>query len=131
MNDDMQKGKISAQVNGQKINFHVDNAGEVSDGYHTFNELYDHRVSLFLALCRHVNPNDTRVWRSKAHHPEDDLDMYEGWFIMGVITNKGEQLSYHLPLSRWEETDFAETLDHAPKWDGHTPDDVLARLKTL
>lgn len=27
------------------------NAGEVSDGYHTFDELYEHRVALFIALC--------------------------------------------------------------------------------
>lgn len=27
-------------------------AGEVSDGYHTFNELYDHRIKLFITLCR-------------------------------------------------------------------------------
>lgn len=25
---------------------------EVSDGYHTFDELYDHRITLYIALCR-------------------------------------------------------------------------------
>ena len=25
---------------------------EASDGYHTFEELYDHRITLFIALCK-------------------------------------------------------------------------------
>lgn len=105
----------------------------VCDGYHTFDELYDHRITLFITLCRvlisdqgseHWEP----VWRSRLHH---DGTSFEGWFIMGVGKNKGQQISYHLPLSRWEETNFAETLERAPEWDGHTSDDVLERLKKL
>jgi hypothetical protein len=26
------------------------NTNQISDGYHTFGELYDHRISLFIAL---------------------------------------------------------------------------------
>lgn len=115
----------------------------VSDGYHTFGELYDHRITLFIALCRtrikewvwdsihqHFMPLHPFAWRSKAHHTQDQ-PMYEGWFVMGINKESGEQITYHLPLSRWEETDFAETLDHAPKWDGHTPADTIERLKKL
>lgn len=110
------------------------------DGYHTFNELYDHRITLFIALCRFVIAEDeaarsyggvkreNRVWRSKLHY--DDTS-FEGWFIMGIGKEKDVQISYHIPLSRWEETNFAETLERAPEWDGHTSDDVLNRLKTL
>ena len=32
---------------------------------------------------------------------------------------------------RWEETNFAKTLDKAPEFDGHTPADVLERIKSL
>ena len=67
-----------------------------------------------------------RIIRSKVHYSPTD-----GWFIMGIGKEKGNQISYHLPLSRWDETDFAETLDQAPEWDGHTSQDVLERLKTL
>lgn len=105
------------------------NAGEVSDGYHTFNELYDHRTTLFIALCRVLRTH--RVWRSKLH---DDGSMFDGWFILGIQTSRAsgdKQITYHLPISRWDETDFASTLDKAPKWDGHTPADVLDRLKLL
>lgn len=111
-----------------------------SDGYHTFDELYDHRITLFIALCRFVQFEDDaardyggvnrpeQVWRSKTHSDGSTMD---GWFIMGIGKEKGKQISYHLPLSRWDETNFAETLDRAPEWDGHTSAAVLERLKKL
>lgn len=116
---------------------------EVSDGYHTFTELYDHRVTLFIALCRLItmdlieyeNENgelsiDRKKlpWRSKKH---SDGSEFEGWFIMGIGKEPGKQISYHLPVDSWDETDFAETLEQAPEFDGHTPQDVIQRLKNL
>lgn len=108
------------------------------DGYHTFDELYAHRIALFIALCQQLlNRNivceelgEDRVviWRSKKH---SDGGSYDGWFIMGINTEKGKQISYHLPMSKWDETAFAHELETAPEWDGHTPDDVLNRLKNI
>lgn len=113
---------------------------EVSDGYHTMDELYDHRITLFIALCKlyenyvepskweTANPPLNKVWRSKLHA---DGTSYDGWFILGIGKEKGKQITYHLPLSRWVEANFAETLEKAPEWDGHKPNDVLQRLKSL
>lgn len=114
------------------------------DGYHTFDELYDHRVTLFIALCRTLfydsemayGGGESRpifyrngnIWRSKLHK---DGSMFDGQFIMGIRTNAGHQITYHLPLDRWAETSFAYTLDRAPKWDGHSSNDVIKRLKNL
>lgn len=100
------------------------------DGYHTFEELYEHRIVLFIALCKIVHQEfwDGLVWRSKLHH---DGTSYDGWFIMGIGREKGKQISYHLPVSKWDDTEFAQTLDRAPEWDGHTSDDVLERLKAI
>ena len=113
---------------------HLEDVGEISDGYHTFNELYDHRITLYIALCKAIhlscenNGFNNIVWRSKKH---SDGSMMDGWFIMGIGKKAGEQVTYHLPLDRWKETDFAETLDKAPEYDGHTPADTLERLKKL
>lgn len=105
----------------------------VSDGYHTFGELYDHRIALFIALCsmnfaleyQYQKP----IWRSKIHN---DGTSWDGWFILGMGENKGEQISYHLPMSYWNNTDFADTYEKAPyEWDGHTPSDVVERLLNL
>lgn len=101
--------------------------GSVSDGFHTFDELYEHRFTLWIALCR-ILSNDEHVWRSRLH---SDGSAFEGWFVLGFRQVKGKQITYHLPESRWEETDFAHTLDRAPEFDGHTPTDILERLRRL
>lgn len=101
----------------------------VSDGYHTIDELYEHRIVLYIALCAAQRLfTDKEVWRSKLH---SDGSGFEGWFILGIGQKKGSQITYHIPLSYWDQTNFAVTLDQAPEWDGHTSVDVLKRLKVL
>lgn len=113
----------------------------VSDGYHTIDELYEHRISIYIALCKQIQQADetareyggvkreNRVWKSKFHH---DGSSFEGWFILGIGKETGSQISYHLPLSKWEETDFVDSFNEAPcEFDGHTSQDVLQRLKNI
>jgi len=103
--------------------------GHISDGYHTFDELYDHRITLFIALARMFSRSgEFPVWRSYRH---SDGGCFEGWFVLGVFKEKCKQITYHLPASRWSETDFAEELQRAPEWDGHSSADVIERLKEL
>ena len=107
---------------------------EISDGYHTFDELYEHRITLFIALCKklselgHEPYVDGGIWRSQLH---SDGTCFEGWFILGIRTDKGHQITYHLPMSKWEETNFAQERGKAPEYDGHTSADVLERLKWI
>ena len=99
------------------------------DGYHTFDELYEHRIVLFIQLCRKIAwKGEIPIWRSKLH---SDGMSYDGWFILGIHKEKGGQITYHLPLEKWEETNYAETLEKAPEWDGHTSKDILERLKSI
>lgn len=103
----------------------------ISDGYHTFGELYEHRIQIFITLCRIMSSECSGfggIWRAKRHN---DGSEYEGWFCMGIGKAEGEQITYHLPISSWGECNFAETLETAPPWDGHTSADVLERLKRL
>lgn len=69
-----------------------------------------------------------QIWRSRAHA---DGGGYMGWFIMGIRKEAGKQIAYHLPETCWQQTNFAETLERAPEWDGHSSDDVIKRLKTV
>jgi hypothetical protein len=103
---------------------------DISDGYHTFDELYEHRITLWITLCRILAEEcgSTDVWRSRLH---SDGTHFEGWFVLGFAFRAGEQITYHLPLSRWDETLFARDLKCAPEWDGHTAADALARLSRL
>jgi len=107
----------------------------ISDGYHTFGELYEHRIVLYIAFCKMYSrdqPNYSlkypEVWKSNTH---SDGSVWDGWFLLGVDTQSGKQITYHLPMSYWDQCDFATTLDKAPDFDGHTSADVLERLRAL
>jgi hypothetical protein len=105
--------------------------GLISDGYHTFDELYEHRIINFIALCKVIRNELTLhiVWRSELH---SDGSRWDGWFILGINVDPGEQITYHLPISKWCDCDFVDiTLDKAPEYDGHTPNDVLKRISEL
>lgn len=98
-------------------------AGEVSDGHHTFNELYRHRCALFLTL---MASHPERSWFSKTH---DDGEQWGSWFIVGMHLPTG-MVTYHFPGTMWEivQKTGAQELSIAPKWDGHTSEDVIKRI---
>lgn len=104
------------------------NVGEMSDGHHTFNELYDHRRALTAALLALVeNRTDLHTWRSRQHHP-DDAPCYEGYFIVGVTLPRSGTITYHYADEHWDDFAAVPELEHAPKWDGATPADSVTRL---
>lgn len=105
-----------------KYVFDVDDIGEISDGYHTFNELYYHRMMLFSVIC---NTYSERAWKSWKHH---DDTMYDDYFIVGIDTDEG-QYTYHYHKDHWDVFKVKE-LDKAPEYDGHKPEDIT-RLLTL
>ena len=98
--------------------------GDLSDGYHTFNELYHHRAILFSVIC---NVFKNRAWKSKKHH---DGTMYDGMFIVGIDTPKG-QATYHYDIDPYWDIFQVKELSNAPEWDGHTPDEAINRISTL
>jgi hypothetical protein len=88
---------------------------DISDGYHTFEELYEHRCLLFIALC--LANRELAYWRPH----------YEGWPLLGLNLPTG-QITYHVPekfLGAFE----GKILQGGPAWDGHTADDVLRRMR--
>lgn len=95
---------------------------DISDGYHTFGELYDHRRALTAALAMSL-PS----WRSKAHHPEDSPMFEGGYFIIGIDLPTGT-ITYHYKLSHWDDFSGVDELEHAPKWDGLPPSGTVDRL---
>lgn len=101
---------------------------DVSDGYHSFRELYQHRCTLFAALCQAYA---SRAWRAKLHH---DGTGFDGWFIAGLavpLPGGDKHITYHLPMSDWHLfDDVYDTRERAPEWDGHTAEDVVQRLRS-
>jgi hypothetical protein len=100
---------------------------QISDGYHTFGELYDHRRALTAVLAT-VAADDS--WRSKAHHPDDEPMFEGGYFIVGIELPTGT-ITYHYKLSHWDDFAAVPELEHAPKWDGAGPDETVSRLLEL
>lgn len=98
---------------------------KLSDGYHTMAELYRHRLALTAVLAAAASTADDS-WRSKAHHPDDD-PMFPGYFIVGIVLPTG-LITYHYKLKHWDEFAAVPEREHAPKWDGATPDDSVTRL---
>lgn len=98
--------------------------GDLSDGYHTFNELYHHRAILFSVIC---NTFPDKAWKSKLH---DTGDMFEGMFIVGIETPEG-QATYHYDLEPYWDIFKVKELDKAPTWDGHTPEEAINRISKL
>lgn len=109
-------------------------SGSTSDGYHTFDELYAHRIRLWITVCSLVagHPlycadDKDLVWMSAKHSDDSVID---GWFVLGIGVEAGKQITYHLPNSYWAEcAAFAVIRQAAPEFDGHTSSDVLKRMK--
>lgn len=93
---------------------------DVSDGFHTFRELYEHRYALFLALCAMVK---APAFKSRLNK---DGSAWDGWFVAWIETKFG-MISYHLPDRFWDSFVAIEkpTCD---TYDGHTADDAVKRL---
>lgn len=104
-----------------KISFEVKEPGKISDGHHTFDELYAHRIMLFIALMK---CNKYISWKSKKH---DDDTSFDGWFVAGMKLVSGD-ITYHIPDKFWDMLEDINTLEKAPHFDGHTSDDVIKRL---
>ncbi len=103
--------------------------GQTSDGFHTFDELYEHRSALFIALMR-LKPFNS--WYADEH---EDGSMFPGYFIAGINLPNGT-ITYHMTIDPWrpilEEPSSLGRLPRlrrAPHWDGHTSADVVVRLK--
>jgi len=105
---------------------------ELSDGYHTFGELYDFRKHYNAALFNEWANNAGKkfdVHKSLKHYDGEEC-FGGGWFIVVAILPTG-QISNHYELSDWDLFKIPETDKAKYEFDGHTPLDVLQRLSSL
>lgn len=99
---------------------------EVSDGYHTMHELYQHRMALNIALFHWIK-KDYEVVKSKLHY---DGTMFDGYFIVAAKTEEG-QISYHYKLKHWDKFNLFEVERVPWEYDGHGSLEVIERLIKL
>lgn len=95
---------------------------DLSDGFHTFRQLYYQRMMLFATI---VKQNRDKAWKS-LRHEDGELCFGGGWFIVGIDTSEGSY-TYHYEDNYYSLFD-CEELRCAKHWDGHTEKDVTRLL---
>lgn len=103
--------------------------GETSDGYHTFNELYEFRKLYNAALFNEwAKQGKYNVHKSTRHHDGEEC-FGGGWFIVMATLPTG-QISNHYEMKDWDLFQ-CDVFTKANEWDGHTAKDVADRLREL
>jgi hypothetical protein len=104
--------------------------GNYSDGYHTFNELYEFRKIYNAALFNEWAACKVHDVHKSWKHYDGELCFGGGWFIVVAMLPTG-QISNHYEARDWDLFNIPETEKAKYPFDGHTSTDVLARLKGL
>lgn len=99
---------------------------DISDGHHTFRELYKQRLIMFCTIC---NCFPSLSWKSRKHFDEENDPMFNGCFIVGINTPAGIA-TYHFKVEYWDLFEVPE-IDRAPRYDDYTVDDVMNRILSL
>ena len=90
---------------------------DISDKWHTFGDLYYHRMMLTQALSI---PLMDIAWKSKLHA---DGTMFKNSFIIGFSSEDHRDYTYHYNFKYWDLFTVKE-LPNAPEYDGHKPEDI-------
>lgn len=108
--------------------------GGLSDGYHTFDELYEFRKMYNAALFNAWYSNRMyEVHKSKRHNGDPNpifQDSENEWFIVIAFLPDG-QISNHYTMDNWDLFHCEERIEAKWPFDGHSSQDVLDRLKAL
>lgn len=104
---------------------------EISDGYHTFNELYEYRKLYNALIFNEWNKQDLYdVHKSKLHYDGSKPFDSDEWFVVsaklptGLITN-------HYNIADWDLFKIKEVDKALFPYDNHTSKDVLKRMKDI
>lgn len=116
---------------------------DITDGYHTFAELYEYRMLYNAALFNEWARNDAWIegmppsfstdhvfdvhksWK----HSDGELCFGGGWFIVMANLPTG-QISNHYEEQHWHLFQVP-TKEQANEYDGHTPEVAAIRLKAF
>lgn len=103
--------------------------GETSDGFHTFNELYEYRLLYNAALFNEWAKLGLYNVHKSLRHSDGELCFGGDFFIVMAELPTG-QISNHYKLQDFELFNIPQ-MSKAWSYDGHTPADVAQRLRTF
>jgi hypothetical protein len=102
-------------------------AGSVSDGYHTFDELYEYRKLYNAALFNEWALLGIHDVHKSTRHSDGEECFGGGWFVV-VATLPSGQISNHYKMGDYHLFRVPER-EKAIEWDGHTPKQAAERLR--
>jgi hypothetical protein len=108
----------------------ADDKGNISDGYHTFNELYEYRLLYNASMFNELAKQGLYDVHKSKKHSDGTIPFGDGnWFIVQAELPTG-QISNHYEMKDWELFNVPEK-EKANHYDGHTPQDVAKRLRNF
>ena len=111
----------------ERIEKILNNIGEFSDGYHTFNELYDYRKAYNAAFFNELAKQGLYDVHKSRLHSDGEIPFGDpNWFIVMAELPTG-QISNHYEMKDWDLFDIPEK-ERSNTWDGLSPQDVYERL---
>ena len=145
---DGKNGRVVVEYNSlEEAGLHPDTKleriNELSDGYHTYDELYEFRKMYNAVLFNEwantpktnkqsltgTVTNEYGVHKSWKHN-DGELCFGGGWFIVSAMLPTG-LISNHYKEEDWDLFQIPEVEKALYEFDGHSPQDVLERLKAL
>jgi hypothetical protein len=103
--------------------------GDISDGYHTFTELYEFRMIYNAALFNEwAKQGLYSVHKSKRHHDGRKCFDSDDWFVVCAMLPTG-QITNHYEMKDWKQFYAVPEKDKVVfEFDGHTAEDVFYRI---
>ena len=145
---DGKNGRVVVEYNSlEEAGLHPDTKleriNELSDGYHTYDELYEFRKMYNAVLFNEwantpktnkqsltgTVTNEYGVHKSWKHN-DGELCFGGGWFIVSAMLPTG-LISNHYKEEDWDLFQIPEVETALYEFDGHTSKEVLERLKAL
>ncbi|OQB32276.1 MAG: hypothetical protein BWY08_00033 [Bacteroidetes bacterium ADurb.Bin174] len=101
----------------------------ISDGFHTFKELYEFRMLYNAALFNEwAKQGLYSVHKSKRHYDGNKCFDSDDWFVVCAMLPTG-QITNHYEMKDWDM--FYNVIEYEKclfEYDGHTAKDVIDRL---
>lgn len=131
----MTKKKDYLTVVQKLIDYGIDNVvdfneNHLSDGHHTFDELYEFRKQFNAALFHEWALQKKYGVHKSYRHADGEPCFGGGWFIVVASLPEG-QITNHYKSRDWDLFDIPVADIALIPYDGHTPQDVLDRLDSL
>lgn len=106
----------------------ITNTGNISDGYHTFKELYEYRLLYNAAFFNELAKQGLYDVHKSKRHSNGEIPFGDPNRFIVVAELPTGQISNHYEMKDWFLFQVPEK-ELSNEWDGHSPNDLAKRLR--